>query len=637
MKIVMLFLLSVMELCASAQYSRVIVQFTNKNSTPFSLGAPQQYLSARALARRSRYAISLDSTDLPIVPRYIDSVKAQGAVTVLSQSRWLNQLLIQTGDSAALQKIKALPFVRTSQRVGLRREQTAGTPADKPEPVLSSPLPGNQRVAADVYDYGSAYNQIHIHQGEYLHNKGYSGQGMIITVLDAGFSNYRTITAFDSIRLRGQVLGERDFVAFDNSVNEDDSHGRSCLSIIAANWPGSMVGSAPGASFWLVRTEDAASEYPVEEHNWAVGAEFADSCGTDIITSSLGYTTFSDASFNHSYSQFYNNSTVVTMAASLAARKGIIVTNSAGNDGTSAWKYLGFPADADSVCSVGAVNISNTIATFSSYGYPGKQKPNVVSVGSGTVIAGTTAPTMGNGTSFSNPNIAGLITCLWQAFPRFNNMKILNALYASSDKAAIPDNRYGYGLPNMKTAYGILKTDENKLLYGNTLLWADPVIFSDTLSVHFISQADGSNRIELLNSGGQVVATKSFIAEKQELYSTVFLNLAIQPDGLYTVRYSDSLQTKIIQVQKGAVTSSKLTLYPNPARGSVQVLLTSGVAQTANLRLFNQLGQVVKEQPADLSRGSNLIVFRLHGLAAGAYTMRVQLGTQKLTARLAVR
>lgn len=744
MKPILLLLLSIHVYYANAQYSKIIVQFTDKNTSPFSLGSPERFLSARAIERRTRYGIALDSTDLPVVPLYMEAVKAQGAVTVLSQSRWLNQILIQTTDSVAIQKIRALPFVKFSMGVAALAEPVEPfRKKNKFEPVSDENIPAPvtnsvQNTTADIFNYGNSYNQIHIHQGEYLHNKGFSGRGMVITVLDAGFNNYVTNTAFDSIRLRGQVLGIRDFVAFDSSVTEDDAHGKNCLSIIAANWPGRMVGSAPWANFWLVRTEDAATEYPIEEHNWVVGAEFADSCGTDVITSSLGYTTFNDPSFNHTYSQFYNNSTMISMGASLAAKKGIIVTNSAGNDGLTAWKYLAFPADADSVCAVSAVNAAGNIAGFSSYGYPGKQKPNVVSVGSGTVIAGTTGPTTGNGTSYSNPNMAGLITCLWQAFPRFNNMKILSALYASSDRSTAPTDRYGYGIPNMKTAYRSLKTEENQILYGSTILWANPFTFADTIGVRFIGQVDGNATIELLSADQRVIASQSFVVEQQEVYNTLFNNLSALANGSYTIRYSDSLHTKSLQLQKASALpltgleatgrwvsktvniewstlseantnyfyilrstngtdfttlattvpaagnslmrraysfkdtsaenaqstilyyqivlvdkdnrktfsytikllnlpfANKMVVYPNPARGSVQLILNSDGIQPATIRLFNQQGQLIKEQAADFVNGSNTVLISLAAIPKGEYTISVQTKKQTLHNKLMV-
>ncbi len=743
MKTMLLLLICLPGAGLQAQYSRIIIQLTDKGGTPYSLSTPSQYLSQRAIDRRTRYSIGLDSTDLPISPAYVAAVKAQGAVNVLSQSKWLNQLLIQTTDSATIRKIRTLPFVKSSAPVASVKSPDVPSPFRKWEPVSDREIPHDlsarvNNTTADVFNYGDAYKQIHIHQGDYLHNKGFSGKGMIITMLDAGFYNYTTNTAFDSIRMRGQVLGVRDFVAFDNSVAEDDTHGKNCLSIIAANWPGRMVGSAPWASFWLIRTEDVGSEYPVEEHNWVVGAEFADSCGTDLITSSLGYTTFDDAAFNHNYNQFYTNSAMVTMGATLAAKKGIIVTNSAGNDGSNTWRYLSFPADADSVCTVAAIDTAGTIASFSSYGYPGKQKPNVASVGSGTVIAGNSAPTLGNGTSYSNPNMAGLITCLWQAFPRFNNMKILNAVYASSNRFSAPDNRYGYGVPDMKAAYRSLKTEENQLLYGSNWLMADPATFTDSLTARFVSQFDGTASITLLNASQAIVATQTVAVENQEVYTAGFGSLSALPGGNYTLRYSDGVQSKTIQVQKAAVlpasalqatahwinkevtldwstlaesntgyfsvsrsangtdftllanipaagnsqlakqysfrdaeagslqagilyyqivlfdkdnkkttaatikvlnktVSSGLLLFPNPARGSVQLVVASDLEQPVTIRVISHLGQLVKEQKARLVSGTNTLTFSLAGMAKGEYLLSIQTTGQTLSEKLMVR
>lgn len=187
-----------------------------------------------------------------------------------------------------------------------------------------------------------------------------------------------------------------------------------------------------------------------------MAAEFADSAGTDLISSSLGYMQFDDPQFDHTYNDFYKNTTMISRAATFAAKKGIIVTNSAGNEGSNSWKYILFPADDDSVCSVAATDVNGNIAGFSSYGYPGKIKPNIASVGSGTILYASYGLTSGSGTSFSNPNINGLIACLWQAFPEFNNMTILQAVYRSSDRFKTPDNRYGYGIPNMQKAYNLL-------------------------------------------------------------------------------------------------------------------------------------------------------------------------------------
>ncbi|MGZ3925103.1 MAG: S8 family serine peptidase, partial [Flavisolibacter sp.] len=357
---------------SEAQVSRYIVRFTNKGSNPFSLNNPSSFLSQRAINRRTKYSIAIDSTDLPVTPRYIDSVRLAGAVTVLCTSKWLNGIAIQTSDAAALAKINSLAFVKSVSGAALRTSNSVANnnKFEIENQQYSSSGLKESGILGDYYDYGTSFAQVHIHNGEFLHDIGLRGQGMIIGMLDAGYNNYLTLKAFDSVRNNGQILGVYDFVARDSSVNEDFAHGMECFSTMAANIPGQFVGTAPKANFYLFRTEDASSEYPVEEFNWVCGAERVDSLGGDVISSSLGYTTF-DApltSASHTYADMNGNTTMAAIGADLAAKKGILVVNAAGNDGTSTWHYIGTPADADSIMTVGAVTTTGAVASFSSYG-----------------------------------------------------------------------------------------------------------------------------------------------------------------------------------------------------------------------------------------------------------------------------
>ncbi|WP_162915706.1 S8 family peptidase [Paraflavitalea soli] len=450
-------------LATRAQYSRYIVQLTNKKGTAHTLTAPATYLSARAIERRTRQHIPIDSTDLPVSAVWLDSLRKIPNVTILNTSKWLNQVLIQTTDANALTKINSYPFVKTAAPLGLRTQGGLDNHRVEQFTETVTPLePGaidqTARLTGELtLNYGSNFNQVHIHRGEYLHNHGFTGRGIIMAILDAGFRTYNTNPALDSVRLQNRILGTWDYVNNETSVTEDDTHGLYCFSIIASNRPGQIVGTAPHASFWLLRTEQAGVEYPVEEQYWAAGAEFADSAGADMISSSLGYIDFDDHAFDHSYLQRNGNTSIITRAAGYAARKGMIVMNSAGNNGarTDDLKYVSCPADGDSVVAVGATTSTGAIASFSSWGPNGAGllKPNIVSVGQSTVFAGLNgAPAAGNGTSFSNPNIAGLIACLWQAFPELNNMQIIDAVQKSAHKYTTPDARFGYGLPDFKKA-----------------------------------------------------------------------------------------------------------------------------------------------------------------------------------------
>lgn len=450
---------------SQAQLNRYIVQFTDKATNQFSLQQPWQYLSARALERRERYQIIIDSTDLPITQRYIDSVLAAGNVTFLNASKWLNQIAIFTTDSLAIVKINTFPFVKQNTAVAPRAASrtTLGEKfgiAATPIPDGFAPTPPGAENLNAAFNYGLSNGQVKIHKGDFLHNLGFQGQGMQMAVLDAGFTNYLTIPTFDSVRTNNQILGTWDYVLNASNVNGFNPHGTFCLSAIAANMPGTFVGTAPKTSFYLFRTEDAPTEYRIEEQNLAAALERSDSAGVEMASISLGYYLFDNPAFNYTYNDMDGNTTISARAADYAAAKGMLLVIANGNAGSTAWKYLISPADADSVMAVGAVDTLGNVAAFSSYGpsFDGRIKPGVAGVGRRAVVANATTgqPIYGDGTSFACPNIAGLSACLWQAFPESNNMGIISALQESGTRATNPDDRVGYGIPDMRKAFVLL-------------------------------------------------------------------------------------------------------------------------------------------------------------------------------------
>ncbi len=294
-----------------------------------------------------------------------------------------------------------------------------------------------------------------------LHDMGYDGTGMTIAVLDAGFLHADTLRVFDSLWMNGQILGTKDFVSPQSpDIFGAHYHGAMVLSTMGGNWPGKMVGTAPHAHYWLLRSEDGGSEYLIEELNWVSAAEFADSVGADVINSSLGYTTFDNPSQNHTYADMDGNTTPITIGADMAVSKGMIVVNSAGNDGGSSWQYIDAPADGDSVFSIGAVTASGNYASFSSTGptYDGRIKPNVVAQGSGSTIINpyNGLVSTGSGTSFSSPITAGMVACLWSAHPNKRTTQIMDAIQQSGSLAGNPNNQLGWGIPDYLAAHNLL-------------------------------------------------------------------------------------------------------------------------------------------------------------------------------------
>ena len=324
-------------------------------------------------------------------------------------------------------------------------------------------------------------------KGDVLHNRNLKGEGKVIAVLDAGFSKANEMDAFKKLFDEDRILGSWDFVAQEESVFEDHSHGMMVLSTMGAENNGQIIGTSPNASFWLLRSEDGDTENLIEEYNWLCAAEFADSVGADIINSSLGYTTFDDVNQNHTYSDMDGRTAPVSIAANLASRKGMIVVNSAGNSGSSSWHYIGAPADADSILSVGAVDENRDFAWFSSYGpsIDGRIKPTVVAQGRNTIVATSDNGTLaGNGTSFSSPVIAGMTACLWQAHPNRTNIEIINAIILSANLHDNPNDSLGYGLPNYDLADQLLTFPKEQNLNGLISVSPNPITTKSALIIN---------------------------------------------------------------------------------------------------------------------------------------------------------
>ena len=289
--------------------------------------------------------------------------------------------------------------------------------------------------------------------GQKLHEAGFNGKGILVAVIDGGFMNVDKIGYLKNVN----VVGTRDFVyPYTANLYDELDHGTEVLSTIAANSDSVFVGTAPGASFLLLRSEFGPLENLVEEDFWTQAVEYADSVGADIVTSSLGYTEFDDKAASHKYREQDGRTALISRTASMISGKGMILTNSAGNTGAAKWKRIGFPGDAHDVLTVGALAPDSTNTTFSSVGptYDGRVKPDVMAMGGYcTVINGKGLVAHANGTSFSTPITCGLVACLWQALPNKTASEIMQLVRESADRADYPDNIFGYGIPNFWKAY----------------------------------------------------------------------------------------------------------------------------------------------------------------------------------------
>lgn len=423
------------------------VSLIDKRGTPYRIDKPQDYLSAKAIERRKRQGLRVDSTDLPLSPLYVKSVQTTG-VKVVGHSKWNNTLLVRSNDSTVVNRLQALACVKGVQRVWRKPEKQE--PSNDAQ--LAEPWEGWRSHKDSLY--GAATHQIEMLNGIRLHQAGFRGQGMTVAIFDAGFLNVDVIPAFHHTN----IIGTRSFVATDTiPIYRLQEHGTMTLSDMGMNVPYQFVGTAPEASYWLLRTEDFASENMVEEDYWAMAAEFADSVGVDVVSSSLGYHAYDDPAVgSYRYRDQDGRTALITRTAAMLAQKGIVHINSAGNEGKKAWKKINFPADSPNSIAVGALTPGKENALFSSIGpsADGRVKPDVMAQGNpSTVVGGSGNVEEASGTSFACPTLAGMVVCLWQALPKKTAFEILDIVRRAGDNYATPDNIYGYGIPDFWRAY----------------------------------------------------------------------------------------------------------------------------------------------------------------------------------------
>lgn len=484
-KIILVTLATVLVAVAFGQSpAKYWVAFTDKKGTPYSIDKPEAFLSPRAIELRRAHGIAIDERDLPVNPDYVRQVLAlDTAARCFTTSKWLNGMTVYALRDDMKEAIERLPFVDSVQRTIAMKE-----PEPPREPAYIFPGSGGQAkhtYQTDIqshndFDYGKAKLQVCVNNVHWLHRMGFRGEDMQLMVLDGGFQNIDSIACFETLRNDHRLLGARNFVQPGKDPMRKHTHGTMVLSCIASYLPGKLVGTAPMVQVYVAQTEDSRSENRIEEDNWVAGLEYADSLGCQVLNSSLGYTTFDDTVNQRTYDDLTGEVSRASRAATIAATRGLLICNSAGNEGGKKWKYVGAPADAKDILSVGAVNIQRGRAYFSSFGptADGRIKPDACAVGRNTYLSTPTgAITMADGTSFSSPMLAGMVACLWQAFPEKSNYEIMEAVRQAGDHNARlngeileePDahDGYGYGITDFLRAYNILKFgNEDDVLFA---------------------------------------------------------------------------------------------------------------------------------------------------------------------------
>lgn len=527
---------------AQSTGSAYIIKLKDKG-TAFSLSEPNAYLSERAIERRLLQEIPLTESDLPVNPNYLNSLRQEGA-QIFYASKWLNTVIAYIDNENIVDAIRTLDFVidiRKSHAIDTKKNHQPFKrffQQEKYEKVNVGSLKGT----TIGFNYGPAANQVQMLRVDQLHNQGYTGNGMVIAVIDAGFNSADVMAVFDSLYATNRILGTRDFVQPGNNVYSVglSVHGTMVLSTMGGNLPGQIIGTAPHASYYLFRTEDATAEYLMEEYYWVQAAEYADSLGVDIFNTSLGYTRFDNANEDHTYQDLNGDSTPITIGADLAAQKGILVINSAGNEGSNPWHYISAPADGDSVMAVGAVDENGNYAYFSSVGptFDGRVKPDVAAQGYNAIVASVPSGiAMASGTSFSSPIMTGAAACLWQANPTYSNMEIFNAIKQSGNQASNPNNSLGWGIPDFLLANSFLVGNINEINYSREIT-CYPNPFNEYIIAEFTLNSKTDAEIKLINSQGMVIKTVKSKNLNLGLNHIKFDNLDILPKGIYFIKVS---------------------------------------------------------------------------------------------------
>jgi subtilisin family serine protease len=499
------------------------IQLKDKKETEYSLDDPASFLSSRAIERRLKQDIAITELDLPVSESYIDSIRSTG-VTIHGSSKWFNSVIVKTADSLALDKIASFSFVEDfrvsyDNFTPLRAESTAKS--------MSTAYEGAEY-------YGETSPQMSILAGNFLHNFGYRGNNMLIAVLDAGFFKVDELEAFENMWEENRVVAYRDFVDPASSFFDQSTHGLAVMSTLAAYLPDTFVGTAPKASYLMLRSEEASRENKIEEANWILAAEFADSIGADIITSSLGYYDFPTSDkMNYTHDDLTGDSALITRAAEIAFSRGMVIVSSAGNEGTGEWFKITPPADGPNVLAVGSIDTAKNVTSFSSRGNTadGRIKPDVMAVGFRTrIINALGIPADGYGTSFAAPQVSGLIACLWQAAPEKTNKEIIEAVRRSSSQYMNPDSVMGYGIPNFIHALWELKKDD-EVSSDLTGFIAYPNPSSGVFELQTTRPELSIKQIDIFSSGGKLVHSSTRTWKAGE---TITINsLKTEGPGIY--------------------------------------------------------------------------------------------------------
>jgi serine protease AprX len=518
-----------------AQVNRYFVSFKDKAGTIYSISDPIKFLSQKAIDRRVKQNLAVIDSDFPVNQNYVTAVQTTGAKTFY-KSRWLNGILVQC-DLSLVGDIEALAIVKSVELVAPGSKLLEG---------------GRKQSSEDLTGDGSSsvsLQQLSMIGIDSMHQQGYRGEGITIAVIDAGFPNVNSSAYFQDLISENRIdlNTSYDFVFNTSSVFQYDQHGAKVFSVLAGYKSGVFAGSAYKANFQLYVTEDVDTEYEIEEYNWLFAAERADSAGVDIISTSLGYTTFDDPSMNHLKSDLDGNTAIITRAAQYACDRGVLVVSSAGNEGGNNWGLITPPADAQDVLTIANVNVFGERSQTSSRGptADGRIKPDLAAMGSNVAVVLANGSLAGaSGTSYSAPLITGLAAGLWQRYPDLTNKEIVSVLKHTASQSAQPDIFLGWGIPNYIAVRNYLDFKAQKDFFE---VYPNP--FDEFLTVRPKNPEEITEcTLEIHDLQGRLIETRT--ASFNWLNPSAQANFSNLAQGLYIFKISFQQKLSIVKVVK---------------------------------------------------------------------------------------
>ncbi len=450
------------------------VFFNDKDTSLFHINQPEAFLSQHAITRKNRQKVAFTSLDFPVNVNYLNAIKHAG-YQVHNSSKWFNCAIVFSDNKNALDSLQKIKGVKNVAYVGFGEiDLNNKREVDLDERIALLEQKFDKKIIKSKLDsniYGQGLKQAEMIEANTLHKLGFAGDGVTIAVIDAGFLKANVHPVLK--HAMNNVIATYDFVDMEQNVFNDDDHGTAVWSCMAALDSFNFIGTAPQAKYVLLRSEEADIEFPVEEFYWAIAAEYADSIGADIISSSLGYNAFDERIFNYKTTDLDGKTAWITRAANIAADKGLLIISSAGNEGNTLWRQVTFPSDAPQVIAVGAVDDKLRHAGFSSIGSNKNKsiKPTLMAQGEDATVASDIGTVyQGDGTSYACPILAGGIACLWPFLINDDSKQIQKILKLSANYYYHPNRYFGYGVPNLFLAYQFAqKYDTDTLLNVSVL------------------------------------------------------------------------------------------------------------------------------------------------------------------------